>query len=104
MAIVSCNEENFDNVVLQSKKPVLVDFNATWCGPCRMLGPIIEEVSEENDKYDFAQVDVDESSELAAQYDINSIPCLIVFNNGEEVKRNIGFMSKEDLEKMLGDN
>ncbi len=103
MKIIECNNDNFESVVLKSDKPVLVDFNATWCGPCRMLSPILESVASENDKYNFAAVDVDEAEELAIQYGVSSIPCLIVFNKGEEVKRSIGFMNKEELESMLGE-
>ena len=103
MGIIECNKDNFDKVVLDSKKPVLVDFNATWCGPCRMLGPILEELASENYEFVFASIDVDDEEELALEYGISSIPCLIVFKNGEEVKRNIGFINKEDLESMLGE-
>ena len=103
MSVIECNDDNFDSVVIKSDKPVLVDFNATWCGPCRMMGPIIEELSNENDKYKFVSVDVDEASELSEKYSISSIPCLVVIKDGKEVKRNIGFISKEDLESMLGD-
>lgn len=98
-----CNDSNFEEIVLKSDKPVLVDFNATWCGPCRMLSPILESVASENDKFNFASVDVDEAEELAMKYGISSIPCLIIFKGGEEVKRSIGFMSKEELEDMLGE-
>jgi len=103
MKIVECNNENFDSVVLKSDKPVLVDFNATWCGPCKMLAPILEEVSLENENFNFAAVDVDDNDELASEYGVSSIPCLVVFKDGKEVKRNVGFISKEDLENMLGE-
>ena len=103
MNVIECNDDNFDSIVLKSDKPVLVDFNATWCGPCRMMAPIIEELSNENDKYKFVSVDVDEASELAEKYSISSIPCLVVIKDGKEEKRNIGFISKEELESMLGD-
>ena len=103
MGVINCNGDDFDKVVLKSKKKVLVDFNATWCGPCRMMGPIIEELSEENDKVKFVSVDVDDNEELAMEYGVSSIPCLVLIENAEEVKRNIGFISKEDLEEFLGD-
>ena len=101
--ISECNNDNFENVVLKSDKPVLVDFNATWCGPCRMLAPVLESVAEENDKFNFAKVDVDENDELAETYGVSSIPCLVIFKGGKEVKRSVGFISKEDLENMLGE-
>ena len=103
MAVIECNTDKFDETVLKSDKPVLVDFNAKWCGPCRMMAPILEELSEENDKFKFVAVDVDDAQELAAEYGIMSIPCLIVFKDGIEVIRNVGFINKEELESMLGD-
>lgn len=103
MSVIKCKNDDFVEVVLKSDKPVLVDFNATWCGPCRMLEPIIEELSEENDKYKFVSIDVDEAEDLAREYGIFSIPCLIVFKSGKEVNRNVGFMNKDELEKVLGD-
>lgn len=103
MAVIECNGEKFESVVLKSEKPVLVDFNATWCGPCRMMAPVLEELSNENDKFDFVAIDVDEEQDLAAEYGVMSIPCLVVFKDGKEVIRNVGFISKEKLESMLGD-
>jgi thioredoxin 1 len=103
MAVIECNGEKFESVVLKSEKPVLVDFNATWCGPCRMMAPVLEELSNENDKFDFVAIDVDEEQDLAAEYGVMSIPCLVVFKDGKEVIRNVGFISKEELESMLGD-
>lgn len=103
MSIIKGNKDNFENEVLKSSKPVLVDFNATWCGPCRMLAPILEEVSNENDKFNFVAVDVDDEEELAFTYNVSSIPCLVVFKEGKEVKRSVGFLNKEDLESMLGE-
>ena len=103
MSIIKCNKDNFESEVLKSNKPVVVDFNATWCGPCRMMAPIIEELSNENDKFTFAEVDVDEEQELASNYGIVSIPCLIVFKDGVEVIRNVGFINKDELLSMIGD-
>lgn len=103
MAVIECNGEKFESVVLKSEKPVLVDFNATWCGPCRMMASVLEELSNENDKFDFVAIDVDEEQDLAAEYGVMSIPCLVVFKDGKEVIRNVGFISKEELESMLGD-
>ncbi len=103
MSVIECNSENFESVVLKSDKPVLVDFNATWCGPCRMLSPILESVADENDKFTFAAVDVDDNNELAANYGVSSIPCLVIFKDGKEVKRSVGFLPKEELESMLGE-
>ena len=92
------NDENFADEVLKSDKPVLVDFFAQWCGPCKMMAPIIEELAEsKKDKWLIGKVDVDEAGQLAMQYGIQSIPTLIIFKNGEEVDRMIGFQSKEAL-------
>jgi thioredoxin 1 len=102
MAIIECNSTNFEEVVLRADKPVLVDFNATWCPPCRALHPLLEELAEESDDYLIVAVDIDESPALAAQYEVSSIPCLIAFKSGEETDRRVGLQPKKRLEKMLG--
>lgn len=88
-------KENFDEEV---KTRILVDFNAEWCGPCKMLAPIIEDLSQ---RINVGAVNVDEEEELAKRFGVMSIPCLIIFENGEEVKRSVGFMSKTDLEEFV---
>ncbi len=97
--IIEGNSNNFEKEVLNGK--VLVDFNATWCGPCRMLKPILEDIASTIDTKVVA-VDVDNEDELAAKYNISSIPCLILFENGEEIKRHIGLLSKDEILEMLG--
>ena len=94
--------ENFEEEVLRSDKPVLVDFWATWCGPCRMLAPIIAQIAEERaGEIKVGKIDVDEEPELAVQYGIASIPTLMVFKNGEKVKTSIGVIPKAAIEQLL---
>lgn len=94
---VNVTAENFDEEVLNYKGKVLVDFWAEWCGPCMMLGPIIEEVSEEVDDVKFCKVNCDEARDVALQFGIMTIPNLIVFENGEQVNQSIGYIEKEDV-------
>ena len=101
MKVIEINENNFQNEVLNADK-VLVDFNAVWCGPCRMLKPILEEYSE-SATVKVCSIDVDQNEELARNYNIYSIPCLILFENGVEVKRNVGFVSLEDIKEFVGE-
>lgn len=94
---------NFEAEVLSADKPVLVDFWATWCMPCRMLAPTVEELAEELEgKAIVGKVNVDEENELARRYRVASIPTLIVFENGAEVRRSVGLVGKEDILEMLG--
>lgn len=103
MAEIKLTAENFENEVLKADKPVLVDFWAEWCGPCKMLAPVIAEIAEEYDgKVKVAKCNIDEEMALAVQYGIASIPTVLMFENGEVVKKSIGFAPKEALVDELG--
>ena len=92
---------NFEELVLNAEKPVLVDFWATWCGPCRMIAPVIEEIAEENDDIIVGKVNVDENPELCATYGIVSIPTLIAFKDGEIIAQKMGAMPKQNILEMF---
>lgn len=102
MKIVEVNQENFEEEVLKSDKKVLADFYADWCGPCKMIRPVIEEIADNNDAVKFVSVNIENEEELAEKYSVSSIPCLVIFENGEEIKRNVGLISKNDIEKIIG--
>jgi len=96
------NQANFKQVVLEAKLPVLVDFWAEWCGPCRAVAPVVEELSKEySGKIEFAKINVDENGTLASQYGIMSIPTLIIFKKGKPAEQVIGFRPKAELKKLL---
>lgn len=98
MSEVILTNENFDTEVLQSDIPVLVDFWATWCGPCKMISPIVAEIAQENEgKIKVGKVNVDEQQRLTIRFGISSIPTLLVFKGGELVNKAVGYMSKEEL-------
>jgi thioredoxin 1 len=98
MSVLKLTDENFENEVLNSDKVCLVDFYADWCGPCKMLSPIMDEISKD---YDVYKVNVDEESELTQSFGIMSIPCVIFFQNGEEINRLIGLHSKSEFMEKL---
>ena len=101
MSVQTITKENFEETVLQSEKPVLVDFWAPWCGPCRMVSPIVDEIAAERDDIAVGKVNVDEQSELAMQFGVMSIPTLLVFKNGEVAQKAVGARPKEELLALL---
>ena len=102
MEILHITQANFDELVLKSEKPVLLDFWAPWCGPCRMVAPIVEEIAAENESIAVGKVNVDDDGALAARFGITSIPTLILMEKGEAVKTLVGFRPKADILKNLG--
>lgn len=103
--MIIVNSENFAQEVLESPIPVLVDFFATWCGPCRMLSPVLESVAEDyEDKVKFVKLDVDDAADIARDYSVMSIPTLILFKNGEECAKSVGAMGAEELEEWIDSN
>ena len=101
MATTIITKDNFKSEVLDYKGTVLVDFWADWCGPCRMLSPIVDEVATENPGIKVGKINVDEQQELSAQFGIMSIPTLLVFKDGKKISESIGLIPKEQIEKML---
>ncbi len=101
MSVVKVNDSNFEQEVLKSNVPVLVDFYADWCGPCKMLSPTVDEVAEENDDIKVVKVNVDESQETAVKYQVMSIPTLVVIKNGNEINRSVGVIDKEEILSMI---
>ena len=103
MSIVKITKENFDEMVLRSSKKVLLDFWATWCGPCRMIAPFVEEIAAENEEIVVGKIDVDEERELAIKFGITSIPTLVVMKQGQKKGQMLGFRPKADILKLLED-
>ena len=101
MSVIKINKENFASEVLNSNKPVLLDFYADWCGPCRMVGPIVSEIANERSDVKVGKINVDEQPELAAQFQVMSIPMLAVIKNGKIENQFVGYRSKEQIEAML---
>ena len=99
--IKEIKESEFESVVLKEKGKVLVDFYANWCGPCKMLRPILESIASERSDKKIVSIDVDEAEDLAREYGIISIPCVILFEDGKEINRSIGLKSKSEIEGML---
>ena len=102
MAVVTITKENFEQEVLQSAKPVLLDFWASWCGPCRMLSPVVDDVAEERTDVKVGKVNVDEQPELAGEFGVMSIPTLLVFEQGKLVRQAVGARPKASVLELLG--
>jgi thioredoxin 1 len=101
MSVLHIGKENFEELVLKSDKKVLLDFWAPWCGPCKMIAPIVEQIAEENEHIAVGKINVDEEVELAIQFGVSSIPTLVVMEKGQKVGQMIGYRPKEDILKLL---
>lgn len=101
MAVVKLNGDNFEKEVLQAEGKVLVDFFATWCGPCKMMGPVVDNLAEEVKNAKICKLDIDESQQIAGQYGVMSVPTFMVFESGQVVNKSMGVMPKESLVKLL---
>lgn len=101
MAVIEINNENFEKEVMKSDLPVLLDFWASWCGPCKMMLPVVDDIAESMTSIKVGKVNVDECQDLAARYNVMSIPTFIAFKNGAEIGRTVGVQSKEELMKLI---
>ena len=101
MSVIVITKENFTAAVLENEKPVLLDFYATWCGPCRMVSPLVDEIAEEHPEFTVGKIDVDAEGELAAQFGIVSIPTLVAMKDGKVVRQTVGYAPKEELLAMM---
>ncbi len=101
MAVMTITNENFQQEVLNSDVPVLVDFWAAWCGPCKMMGPVVDQVAEEHPEVKVGKLNIDEQPQLAQKYGVMSIPTLVLFKNGKPAETSVGLVSKEAVEAIL---
>ncbi|MGN1311241.1 MAG: thioredoxin [Clostridia bacterium] len=99
--VIKVNSENFETEVLNSEKTVLIDFYADWCGPCKMLSPIVEQVASENTNVKVVKINIDDEQDLAINYGVMSIPTLVVIKNGQETDRVVGLIEKSEVEKLI---
>lgn len=102
MSVINVNKEIYENEIIKSEKTVLLDFWATWCGPCRMMAPVVDEIADENESYLVGKVNVDDEPELAQAFGIMSIPTLVAMREGKEIGRLIGVRGKSEVLAMLG--
>ena len=103
MAVIEVTKENFEKEVLKSEIPVLVDFNASRCGPCKAMRPTLDELADNNKKYKIVSVDIDEEDELVEEYEVASIPCLVIFKDGKETDRSVGLIPKDSIAALMED-
>lgn len=100
--MIEGTKDNFEKEVIKSKIPVLVDFNASWCGPCQAMAMILDPLAKSNKDFKIVSVDIDENPELAERYDVMTIPCLVIFEDGKEKTRDTGLISEKRILKLLG--